>query len=119
MTEKCCERDRKHFYFFSTILLCFKVVCFNVHVHVTVHCFTIIVGEHLYILYPASKFSMFDRRSKPRENARASHKACCSRESLLAGSVFIYMYVYLVSFYCFVFDRFTLMVSVTSDLTSV
>ena len=62
---------------------------------------------------------MFDKRSKPGGNARASHKACCSRESLLAGSMFIYMYVYEVSFYCFVFDRFTLMVSVTSDLISV
>ena len=62
---------------------------------------------------------MFDKRSKPGRNARASHKACCSRESLLAGSMFIYMYVYEVRFYCFVFDRFTLMVSVTSDLISV
>ena len=62
---------------------------------------------------------MFDKRSKPGGNARASHKACCSRESLLAGSMFIYMYVYEVRFYCFVFDRFTLMVSVTSDLISV
>lgn len=44
---------------------------------------------------------MSDKRSKPRGNVLASHEACCSRESLLTGSIFIYVYVYEVSFYCF------------------